>query len=728
MIKNKLAQGILNLITICAMVAGIAGGCLFLTNDLFVRHADASFGQVTLDIPATENATGFISIDYGNLDWQTIHDASTSDYMTATPSWVEPMLWTNSSHSNKWASLHRGVCSWDLTGDNISLSDIVSVTVKLHLDNQQNTFTSGDAPECSIYTMSMPPYSGYGGDTSTNDYDNLNTGIRVSSEVCGYNEYGNGTWVSFPIMPEYYDNILLFDHDCAYVSVNLLNDALNFAPTFQYDRIMDFWFDGGTSVSYKPVLEIVYNGVLPERVVVTTPNAPVDTSVTGNETADNITWVSPRCAYDDEAVAFDVAGESGAVINLRLLDKNGAIIASHTDSVRTNGHYYYTTDLPDTCRGALRLIEAKYNIKSEWGWSALSPDSAEADPYTYALYTEYPQYDVAFKDYVVKSGDYLIFHWKTRITTDEYNNASLRIWYLNDSTKEVYNHTLWYLNANYYLSSANNTGLASWRYAVFALNSGGSGWSDYDGIVINLNRPFDYNTEGFYTASIYHDGTGEFAIPQSACWYLNSANDGVATSLNNAEYSAGQDITASLGVGDASKVKTDLNTFRIYLIDKDGQNCGSKMTEVSTGETDLVIPAPQTAGDYKARFILMKSGKSYEYIHDVSFTVSGGTGGGGTGGSAGDIIGMIQNTLAKMHLNSKAGHWLALIIGMVALFLIFMKSGVLRIIMPSLLFCAACVFGWIDIWYIALIALLDGFLIFGAINRRLHGGGGDGED
>ncbi len=685
--------------------------------------ARAEIGQITVYPDITENATGVL--DYQDINGEHWGDIKSEQYATSvSTTWVKSEIYC-AEEPTEYMSIERSVICWDLGSANItSLDDISSVTVRLRYFSRQNTF-GGISPSVSLYRVTKPLHNGYGGNLSIYDYNNLVTNDRVSSQVFGYNEQATVTWVEFPIYQENIGDVLWVDNGYAYVALADVNyDENGNQPNWGSHHIVNMVFDG-TGASH-PILEIVKLGELPEIEIKTHDNDPIDITITGAEVADNITWSSPRAAYANEGMEFIVAGDSGAPVHLQLKDKNNSVLAEHTDSIRTNGFYYYQLDIPDATEGFVFMIETNFNIRSEWGYVSPAYDSSMASPYTYAGTTEYPQYDNAFSEYVVRAGDYLVYHWKTPLSVAELDDASFRIWYLNDSANELFNYTLADLNDIYFKCWSENDFLACLRFVVIALDTGGTGWSNYDGMAILLGLHYDWSTEGYYTVSIYEDGVGEYAVPHSAFWYLNDVNqDGVFTSLDNSQYNAGQDITATLSAGDASKVRTELNLLTVQIFDAEENIVLSGDKPVVSRDTEVSLSAPMLNGDYTARFTLHKAGKSYEYVHDVGFTVKGGEGGGGGGGGTDGIIGSIGSWLERYGLDNAGGHWLALIIGMLALFALCYKSELMRVIFPLCLFATAIIFGWIDMWFVILLAFGAGIFIWSALRKKLAGGSSD---
>jgi hypothetical protein len=567
--------------------------------------------------------------------------------------------------------------------------------------------------------MTRPPFNGYGGELSLNDYDNLRPNNRVTSEIVGYNEYTIGTYVEFPILEENWDDVLWVSDGYAYFSMaDATYDWNGYAPVWGSSRWFYFGFDSIT-------LEIEKMQGLPERVVVVDSNAAVNQNPTGYETADNITWITPRAAYADESIAWLITGESGAALDLEVKDSKGNVLASRTDSVRIDGYYRYTVDLADNYTGFVRLTEKNHNLTGYWGYVSPAVSGSQEINTTYAQKTDYPQYTEPFSTYVVKAGELMALHWKTTLSETDLPLASVRMWYVGDSTKEVYNEVLTDLIDNYYLNTDDNDGMAAWRYILFTPDDTGTGWTDYDGMVVNLNQSYGWESSGFYQGLIFEDGESEFTETHTAHWYVaDAAQDGIKATLDKAQYNGGATITARLYAGDASKVRTELNLLRVQVVNSSGTVVTSGDAVISQADTSVTLTAPQGSGDYKVRFNLTKANKSYIHVIDVPFKVAG------TGSSDGslsvfgtDIGTKINNTLGNLGLNNPTGYWIVMVILMGLGFFLFRKSEILRVVIPLTIMAIGIVIGWIETWIIVLLALGAGVTIFSMLRKKTQGGG-----
>ena len=625
--------------------------------------------------------------------------------------------------ASNFARLKRSILAFDLSAANITtLTGATSVTIRLKLSGKTNTHPTA-TPTWSLFKVTMPLQDGYGGAIDSRDFDNINSTTRVTSEVAGYNEYNVGDWIDFPIYVDNWDDVLLISQNWAYVGlVESTYDWHDMTPGWSSDAVFEFEFY--RHETYPGQLIVEYPANVQERKPTTRTNAATDNETTGYETADNITWDTPRAAYADEALNFIINGDSGEAIDLKLMDVSNNILASHIDSIRVDGKYYYSADVPDSTVGFVRLVETNNNIYSLWGYINPAVSSSQEPDYIYSASTDYPQYTKPFKTYVVQAGDVMTVHWQTRLTAAETDNASLRLWYVGDNTTIMYNELLSDMADDYYYNESDNDHMITWRYAVFTMDDTGQGFEDYDEMIIDLDRVYGWETSGFYQPVIFEDALNEEVTTTHSCyWYLADANnDGLRCSLDAGTYTAGNNMNIRFYAGDASKVKTELNFLRVLLINAAGTTI-DQVDGVVTGEqTNLVLQAPMGNGTYTARFTLTKANKTFTYIKDVTFVVIGGIEE-AEEPFIDNIVEGFEAWLDNWGLNNQAGHWLVLLVVMVLLFIIAYKSEILRVALPLVAMATAIGFGWIDVWVIILLALGAGLSLFALFRKKVQGGG-----
>lgn len=696
----------------------------------------AEIGKQTITINSMKGAgspTGYVGKTYASGEtWANLISATTGS--SSSNSWIEQESYSYSS-TDKWKTQMRGCIAWNLVDSGLeSLEGVSSVIVKIKFSHINYTFTNGNEPTFSLFLFSGTPENGWKGAIHNNDYNNLRPITRISSEIQGRTEYPEQTIITFPIWEDFWDDIFDFDNQCVYMAWGECTyDWTGIPPTWQNSKIWEgYWYCDAT---HTPQLIIEGLKETPDRTTCCGENAAVDEETTGFEKTDNITWGSLRCAYADESMCFTVAGDSGAALKLELRDSNGVLLASHTDSIRVDGYYHYSVDLPDSTEGIIRLNETNSAVSSKWGY--ISPSvSGNQPPNSIMSYdTGYPQYSYDFNKYCVKAGNIMKIHWLCTLEAGELSDASLRLWYLGDNTTVVYNQTLQYMLDNYYLNgNEDNDVMAAWRYAIFTMDDTGSGWNSYDGLVLNINRAYGWDTQGFYQPVVMDDTIGEeLTETHSAYWYLsNCPVDGLLCRLDKSDYNSGADMEISFHAGDASKVKTDLNFLRVYILKSNGESLKALDRVVSSEETVINTTAPIAQGNYTARFTLQKADKTYVYAKDVNFTVAGGVEGEeeeeGAAKIGVDVLkDKLDSLLKQYNLDNPMGHWIVAVLAMFLLFVAFYKSKILRVVAPLCILAIMIVGNWLDIWIVALLGFGAGLTIWGIFRRGMSGSKGGEE-
>jgi hypothetical protein len=618
----------------------------------------------------------------------------------------------------KTISLQRGQCSFDTS----SLPDdcfISAATLQLYLISASaNSFCASLTPRVVITPGQQQ------------------TGVPVVADYAANLDVALCTSVAFPSSsaPGYYtftfnQNGLDYISKTGVTSLKVRDyiwDLLNQNPELNTDS------DGGAftitfkvvedGANYKPKLTIYYGDNPVPRV----PENPGNASVGGSgNSVTSIVWKTLRCAYADEELGFKVAGTAGTAIHLEILKEDSTILDEITDTIRTDGYFYWGASCSTGDEGFIRCTELNHSVNSEWGYVTSPPDASEIHNYTYATHTEYPQYDRPFIDYIVDETTPMIIHWKTDIQVSEQTSYSFRLYHLGDSGDTLFNHTLAWLCDNYYKNAyANNDKLAGVRYILFAGNLNGA--TSHDGLVIDLARPYISANKGFYQGLIYHDGTGEYSITHSAHCYLKDL-PGIVIVTDKDNYDASTAV--------ALTITTDADTggstmWDSYSVQNLRGTAEIAVQDAVTGTFSNSISVPDLISgsvidDYTLRVTLYKAGSSgctFDYTHDVTYSV----GGGKKNEEEKDILKTLTDWLAGIGLGGATGKWLAIIIAMAIAFIITYKNKILRVLLPLLVFGFGIVSGMLDIWVVVLLALGAGVAIFFIVRRGFGGGGGEG--
>jgi hypothetical protein len=453
-------------------------------------------------------------------------------------------------------------------------------------------------------------------------------------------------------------------------------------------------------------------------------NAGIDTTPTGTEVSNNITLETLRCMYADETLSFLVNGDSGANVTLELCDKDNLVIDTHSDSVRTDGIYSWQVTLASDYAGFVRVHETIANLWSDWVSVQPSPDSSQITNLVYAGSTEYPQYTNAFSSYVKYDGDIMYIHWKTNINpATELADYGLKL--MARGSNQVYYYFLSTLATYYFQGTvANQQALSHWRYAIFtpALVAG---MNDYNALIydLRLNASRSMYT-GFIQALIVQtsDGVTELAPCHSAYWYLSEANKGIAISSEKSTYTDEENPVININIGSECKVETSLETGLVKI----GTYVESQfIAELGINRIDTNPVAATTA---QTCSITLSSGEhSYVYRYDMTLEFKDATGESAIDGASdpNSILGLLKKIIGIFDTSSASSHWILLIVGMGILAAVFWFSSLMRVVMPMLLFGAACVSGWIDSWWVILLALGAGVWLFSIFKKKTADGGGE---
>lgn len=558
-----------------------------------------------------------------------------------------------------------------------------------------------------------------------------NTLLSAGSSIKS-SDWEAGEWYEYPLNFGDVDGWFNEPDDAGFVwcvlgfGSDYWNNAPGFYPNCNDDVIgIGIYYTGNS-----PYLTFNYATPAVARVVIIDDNDPVNPMPDGDEVADNITWGSPRCAFADEDLWFKCNGESGANITLQLLSDTGLLLDTVTDSIRTDGVYNWAipheTFSPDTSSW-VRAYELNSRIYSTWGRVEPEPSDSMELLKTYAVDTEYPQYDYDFNQYIVYKNDLMYIYWKTNLAIGDMTSYYFRIWPGGDGDNPAWQNAMSWINENVYQCDSENYYLAHWRYLIFTPMETLSGFNNRDGLVQNLDIDYLSENTGFLESVITDNLGVSITLTHSCHYYLMDESEGVTVSVSKPSYDAGETMTVTVTAGQKSKIPTKLDSVLIWIINDGGALVATGNGDISSGSADIDIVLPQIEGDYQVRAIFYNDEITpyYRYIHDIPFGIGAGNTGDDDedGGGGQSIIDNIGGWLGRLGLNNAGGHWLALILGMLALFMLCYKSQVMRVVFPLCLFAAAIIFGWIDIWFVILLAFGAGVFIFSMLRKKTTGQG-----
>lgn len=655
-------------------------------------------------------------------DWSVKVNETQADSLTVTVG--GQVGWQSQTTANKWAIIEQTIFGFDVSSLPVD-AEISSAKVRLWVTSLANNSTVWPTAYFALYRLTTDNVT-Y---VTKGDWDNAySQGADRTSLIYSWDALNEDEWWEVELdaaLTDNWDYLRGDANDLVWLALCSTNHMLNYAPTWENYKYIRAHFDNGDGYPTSPQLVITYNSSTPARTMTIGANAATDNTTDGTETTDNITWGSPRCAYGDEGIYLIVAGDSGAPLDLELVNKDNVVLYSKIDSIRVDGYYHWFIDTIASDDAIVRAVENNSGVSSQWG--VIQPEPNDQPSLSMmAVDGDYPQWQRPFSEFVTQKNGLCYIHWKTDIDgAVELGDYSLRLWYLGREASpgaEVFNYTLDNLADNYFKNIPANDVMLHWRYAVFTMDSG-SGFEDYDGLVLDASRPYNSSVSGFYEPLIYSDNTStEITTCHSGYWYLDSSANGVAITLDNSSYPVGSSPVVTVSAGSASKVRDYLNKVRLYIYEDDytpvwdsGGSIDSKINQYSTFEIDIT-------GDYIMRVQLWSSDTSFTYIYDIPFTVGVGPGGPTGPGTARNLLDLINSSIDEWGLNNAFGHWVILLGVMILLFVVFIRSDAMRVIMPLAAMAVAIVVGWVDVWVIVLLSLGVGLEIWRATRRKVSGG------
>lgn len=647
---------------------------------------------------------------------------------------------TSDSVVDKWSSVRRIQWAFDITSQNITdLGQISIATIYAELNYQFCTFTIS-RPAISLYISGSQnePVDGwwYGSPPDDSQWYVMRGGSRVTDEIVRYNEYDDGDYLEFPLDTGYWSQVFRDTdddgvYDICFVYVNETNyDHTGGEPYYQASKTMGFNFTGSDIY-----LWLEYTGELPDRRIDTDDLPENDDEVenpTTDNVTDNITWCSPRLAYgdDDPSFMFDVAGETGAMLDLDVIDYRGSIIGSlsHTDSIRVDGHYYYEEDLPDNFNGLFRLKENYSNVVSSWGYCKSAPDETQELNTIVLNEPTYHHWDNEFDEFAYGEEEIYSVHWCTNMDEDDLDYASIELWEFGDKDEVIWTENMSVLRDEYYQNIECFDEYIPWRYALFVMNKG-SGFEDYDGLILDINTNYGYDTAGFYQFALVEDATDEeFTQTEDLAFYLTTPEiDGIRLTTNKRDYSASENIRVLIEAGTKTKIRDYLSSIKVEMV-KDSGIIMDTENAVMGGEVESIdIIAPGSRGNYYIRLTLTDEDVTGYYIHQVPITVEGGVAGyDEDDASVTDVGRSILDNIKDFFIDlgfedSSILKWIIMCGLMLIVFILCRDDKFWRVILPLLIMGIFIIANWVDVWLIVLLSLGVGVILIGIMNKLLKG-------
>lgn len=642
-------------------------------------------------------------------------DEVTQSTYTATADGLQCGIWST-TQTDKYYDLKRGILGFDISS--IPDGEIVGVSIFMQANAEQQT-ASYD-PYYAFYKMDNADNTINSGDfDSAYNYAGAGISDRLTN---GYyqNSIVADTWYEFSVLSDSLDWATTPDaNGMLWVQFASMHDMTNSQPVPWESTKITYWnwkdWNTGNDIRY----EVTYIPDVPDLTIRVPANAPVDETITGSEVADNITWGSPRCGYYNEGLFLIISGESGAAIDLELVSGTGTVLDTLEDSIRTNGYYYYYHQITIRYSGFVKLIENNHNLVSTWGYQMPTPDSDQQANTTSAVNTEYPQYDYGFARFVKYEDDVGAIHWKTNVQEGEEPDHSLRIWGNGDnSTAEYLNITLADLNDEYFYATDNNEFMNAWRYIIICPHDETAGWSDWDGIIYDLDVNWTSLTAGFLQAVIFDDVNNVvLADSHSAYWYIPNEQSGFIFNLNKSTYAKTEWMHVFVQVGQTCRARTFLPSLKIEILDDTETVIDTYNNTYEYSVNEYLIQAPVQSGNYEVRFTFYGD-PTYEYIHDEPFSVAGTQ----AIPPSRSILSNIEDWVDNLGMDNTVGWWVLLLLGMVIIFFLVYDSKVMRVALPLVYLGLFIIWGKVDQWLIILLALGAALALYKLFRKSTSGG------
>lgn len=476
-----------------------------------------------------------------------------------------------------------------------------------------------------------------------------------------------------------------------------------------YDTGMCIYYFYRTGTSLIPILELDTLRGIASREICDHSNAAEGG---GGGSIDAVSWLTPRCAWNDEQAGFRIEGDAGEGFTAKMLGADDVVLDEITDTIRTNDYFYWYPAL-EGYTGKFRCAVTSASVNSTWGWSEQFRNAGSMRTFAMQLENEDTSWAADIDTYQVHAADtVMVWYWLSGITEDELSTTTLTIRQGGARSNDVYSEYLDDLVISYMeCDDPCNYFLVASRYILAVM---GEVVDDLDGLILDLDNPLVGVSKGYYYARIYKPGEG-LLIPVSAYWYVGECS---LTACPPACDLAIYIIEGTYAVGVAVPVMV-LNTLDLDFSDR------FKNIEVSIigrseepvqgviNDEQYVISITRTAN--AVTLLLTISTTLDGYVHHSYLTLpeEGGIippvtppwGPGGTLGAWWDwFVGLFSSTW---------GHWLLMLLLMfIAALIFYKKHRTVAVILCLGILGFGIVIGWIDIWLIVLLGLVGGWIIW----------------
>lgn len=468
--------------------------------------------------------------------------------------------------------------------------------------------------------------------------------------------------------------------------------------------IYNFYHSGSGLV---PILEVDYLRGVITRDICDHSNAAEGGS---GDDITGISWLTPRCAFNDEQAGFRVEGEAGCPFTAQMVGANDTVLDEVTDTIRTNDYYLWYPSLGGYT-GKFRC-EVVGELNGTWGWSEEYTNAGSMRTFAMQLENEQTSWSTDIQDYEVSDAEIVMaWYWLSGIEEGELSTTTLTIRQGGPRSNDIYSEYLDDLVINYMeCDDSCNYFLVASRYILASM---GELEDDLDDLIINLNSPLVALNKGYYYARIYKAGEG-LLIPVSAYWYVDICDlvscppvCDLAIYVVEGEWAVGESIPIMV----LNDEDLDFyNRFRDISLSIVGSSEDPVTGIINSEQYTITIVRPADA----ITAYLEISTTFDDYVHHSYLTLP--EEGGGT-----PVIpplpglpdwGDWWDWLVDF-FSTTWGHWLLLIILMaIACLIFYRKHHTVALILCLAFIGFGIVIGWIDAWLVILLAITGGLIIW----------------
>jgi len=689
--------------------------------------ADEALGwQTTEECPFLGYVTDFwhYSVSTSETLYNALHDvplvSDSKHYRKTTDTYIDlAFQWSGSDDDHSWTVLTRSIFGWDSGAINAS-NEITGGRIKLKVEGLS---TYGGAQ----YAIAFYPYTGedFTPPHEFTDWDALTFNLNPDDALTEPKTYveaaaakAGGTYLEFELTQTGIDYINKGGNTIMWL--RFCFDGAGAVPQpVRYRSGICIYYFYRTGVNLIPILELDYLRGIASREICDHSNAAEGG---GGGSIDAVSWLTPRCAWNDEQAGFRIEGDAGEGFTAKMIGADDVILDEITDTIRTNDYFYWYPAL-EGYTGKFKCAVTSASVNSTWGWSEQFRDAGTMRTFAMQLENEDTSWATDIDTYQVHVADTIMaWYWLSGITEDELSTTTLTIRQGGARENDIFSEYLDDLVTDYMeCEDSCNYFMVASRYILAAM---GEVEDDLDGLILNLDNPLVGVSKGYYYARIYKTGEG-LLIPVSAYWYVDECDlITCPPSCDLAIYI----IEGSYAVGASVPVmilnNMDLNfddRFKNVTLSVVDNSDAPVQGVINIEQYVITIIRPANA----ITLLLTISTTLDDYVHHSYLTLS-------AEGAEPPVIPPIPGLPGGWGdawdwfidlFSSTWGHWLLMLFLMVIVALIFYrKHRTVTVILCLGIIGFGVVIGWIDVWLVALLGILAGLIIWKLLASSRHPG------